>query len=235
MKLSILIIPLLIILISQSFAQDYNQHNKVLFIGDSHSVGPFGTGLHEKLVDNQWYVHLLASCSSTPSHWVKGGFVSHCGTVEFKYNSKNKLKLRKTIPLSLLFSTDKPDFVIIALGANLAKTSKAKTGLQLKSIAQLLSGKPCFWIGPPDSPKLKVNQDTFVYPKLKEIIQSKCKLFDSRPATRIPEENSQGIEWGGTHYAPGSIVNEWVKEAFVEFSSFTKERRENNLDKPTNP
>lgn len=161
-----------------------NQSSKIMVIGDSLTVGPFGDYLQNWLLSNlpQSQVAIYASCGSSPEHWMKSKpeFISPCGYRETTPYGKKLTKHqfgRKPIPtatpkIETLLRKFKPDVLVIQLGTNhfdtLAKGGD-KAIPELKSIYRQFSQsiiankgnlKMVYWITPPDASKFPASVKT---------------------------------------------------------------------------
>jgi hypothetical protein len=138
---------------------------RVLYIGDSHSVGPFGHELDGALRASYplWKIETYASCGSSPNWFLPGngasGHTSACGTWFHRYNPQDASKLESLTaaaptPLIGALLASHPDTVIVALGANMADWDKGGLfGIDTaKKLADAIvaGGASCVWIGPPD-------------------------------------------------------------------------------------
>jgi hypothetical protein len=158
---------------------------KVLMIGDSLTVGPFGDRMEAWLIRTfgASNASIYASCGSSPEHWLAAEktFVTPCGYRETKNGKRvlekhrNGRKPRKvsTPKIETLLARHRPEIVIIQLGTNhfdnLAQEGKsAIPGLarHYDQFANALRKKGSsvrlvVWIAPPDSSKFpKWIQDT---------------------------------------------------------------------------
>lgn len=138
---------------------------RVLYIGDSHSVGPFGHELDAELraAYPVWKIETYASCGSSPNWFLPGngasGHASPCGTWFHRYNPRNPSQLESLTaaaptPLIGTLLASRPDAVIVALGANMANWDRGGiSGLDTARAlanAVVAGGARCIWIGPPD-------------------------------------------------------------------------------------
>lgn len=173
------------------FSGKLNQGSKIMVIGDSLTVGPFGDHLQNWLLSNlpQSQVAIYASCGSSPEHWMKSksDFISPCGYREATPYNKKLTKYqfgRKPIPtatpkIETLLRKFKPDVLVIQLGTNhfgtLAKGGD-KAIPELRSIYREFSQsiiankgnlKMIYWITPPDaskfSPSVKIQVQKIIH------------------------------------------------------------------------
>ncbi|GMU57184.1 MAG: hypothetical protein AMXMBFR33_63300 [Candidatus Xenobia bacterium] len=130
---------------------------KVLMIGDSHTVGTFGTELDRQLRSTGAQVETYGASGSSATQWANGGTTSsgfvarHAnGSVEQpQWNS------RQSIPrLEDLIARNKPDVIIVNLGANFRSGDPSAQVKSLGEIAKRHNIK-LIWVGPP-----KTRQDS---------------------------------------------------------------------------
>lgn len=173
---------------------------RVLYIGDSHTVGPFGHELDSALRASYpaWKIETYASCGSSPNWFLPGnaasGHTSACGTWFHRYDPQDPSKLesltaKAPTPLIGTLLASRPDTVIVALGANMANWDKG--GLIGIDTARALSdaivaaGASCIWIGPPDEaghmPRDAAKaQVARLNDALKAALGSTCRFVQSR-------------------------------------------------------
>jgi lysophospholipase L1-like esterase len=173
-----------------------DQNSKIMVIGDSLTVGPFGDFLQNWLLSNlpQSQVAIYASCGSSPEHWMKSKpeFITPCGYRETTPYGRKLTKHqfgRKPIPtttpkIETLLKKFKPDVLVIQLGTNHFDTI-AKGGdkaiPELKSIyrqfcqtiiANKGNLKMVYWITPPDASKFPTSVKTQVQKIIHENIRN---------------------------------------------------------------
>jgi len=180
----------------------------ILFIGDSHTAGPFGKNIH-RLLSKDHNIVTLGHSSSAPIHWLgdndyklSGGAFNQLSLNNRTYFNPNpihwrvKVNVPKLLPLLTNASyhsewplSFKPDLVVIALGANDARAISDNEGnirhssyLQRETaLLEMLStvkGK-CIWIGPPNGVKKSQANQNFLYEFLEKNISSQCPFMNS--------------------------------------------------------
>jgi hypothetical protein len=173
---------------------------RVLLIGDSHTVGPFGRELDSQLRASYpvWKIETYASCGSSPSWFLPGngasGHTSACGTWFHRYDPAEPSKLESLTaaaptPLIGTLLASHPDTVIVALGANMANWEKGGIfGLDTaKALADAIvaGGARCVWIGPPDEaghmpPDAAKAQVASLNDALRQTLGDSCRFIQSR-------------------------------------------------------
>jgi hypothetical protein len=150
---------------------------RVLVVGDSLTVGPFGTRMEQWLQSNlgAQRVFIYASCGSSPEHWLAANpaHVTPCGYRETTPQSR-RLEIhrngRKPAPVTTpkietLIAKHRPEVVLVQLGTNhfdyLTKEGREaipKLEAIYNQFALALRGprssvRMVIWITPPDSTK----------------------------------------------------------------------------------
>jgi len=194
----------------------------VLFVGDSHSVGPFGWALDQNLRDAGHQVATYASCGSIPKWWITGqktpcGFFSR----DLK-GTKVQLTQSPTPIMDTLLTDIKPEVVVMEFGGNYVNMpSDEFVKKDIKSfIAKIkATGAACFWITNPDSRKYRPEMPR-VLKLIKEAVGNDCPLFESQLVTRYPETGGDGIHYWNTLGTP--IAKSWALKAFEAFKLYWK-------------
>lgn len=188
----------------------------ILFIGDSHSVGPFGWKLDELLRTVPGaVVGTYSSCGSV-FQWWETGKPTPCGYFFRDTAGKTEKGIKGPTPLfDDLMKEVKPALVVVELGANYdGYTSDDLAVKDMRKLVEKISGAgaACFWITKPDSRKA---HDSI--PRILELTHKAatpyCTYFDSTLVTKYPAEGGDG-----THYwfAAGlPIANAWAEAAFL--------------------
>ncbi|GAB4029361.1 MAG: hypothetical protein Fur0012_03590 [Elusimicrobiota bacterium] len=191
----------------------------VLFVGDSHSVGPFGKKLDSLLREKGFNVETYASCGSIAQWWVNSKPTT-CGYFFRNFEGKTSFGLKADTPVfAELLEKDRPAFVIVELGANYANVLSDEFAIEdMSAMAASIkeSGATCFWVTKPDSRK-----NAFDIPRIlsltEKAVSPYCKIFDSTKVTRYPQEGGDGVHYSFKEGIP--IAEKWAQEVFKWFSS----------------
>lgn len=187
----------------------------ILYIGDSHSYGKFGTTIEANLAVISERVVMESSCGSSAYTWL--GKTGYQKTVCGFWKKDGKEEIRTTEHQTPKFSDElskyNPQVVIIQLGTNMAAAEKPLNSRG--SIDQLMKetkahGSECIWIGPPDANSKVVTKEKLQITNnlIKELADlNGCFFIDSLQLTTFPKENKEGI-----HYPP-SLSKEWGEKA----------------------
>jgi hypothetical protein len=193
------------------------QASSVLFIGDSHSVGPFGRSMDQHLRGVGFTVNTFASCGSI-AQWWKTGKKTPCGY--FSHTQDGTLvdiKVHATPDIDLLLSELRPRVVIVELGGNYASVSSqdfVRTDIDSLVSSIINSGAQCFWITNPDT-----RNNRAAIPRILRLIRAgvaeRCPIFESYRVTKYPETGGDGVHYSFPQGSP--IAKAWAKAAFEHF------------------
>lgn len=195
------------------------QASTVLFVGDSHSVGPFGWALDQHMRDAGHDVATYASCGSIPKWWSTGQKTS-CGFFSRDLKgTKTSLTNSPTPLIDSLLADIKPDVVVMEFGGNYLKTPSADYITQdIKSFVKKVkdSGARCLWITQPDS-RTNRSEIPRVAHLIKEAIGKDCPIFESYNVTKYPTTGGDGTHYWSTEGTPNA--KKWAKAAFDFFAT----------------
>jgi hypothetical protein len=195
---------------------------RVLMLGDSLSVGPFGQEMQHFLIERfgESRVYLLASCGSSPEHWLgsEPEFISRCGYrvktprqyMLGEYEKGRRPEPFPTPKLEQILLKTRPDLVLVQLGTNwfdlLEQAATPEVLERLESIverfvAALQGAEPrpqLVWITPPDSARFRRVQG-MVTALLRRVGRRRCfSCIDSSALVQyVPGQSGAD----GVHYA----------------------------------
>lgn len=184
---------------------------KVLIIGDSHSVGPFGSALDAALTAKGDSVSLQAVCGANVNWWNgKRQKLSICYSVH-DYGGRNAPKTGapdQPPPTVAELAKAGPTLVIVALGSNPDGAPADVDAAVRALVAALPVSARCVWVGPPPMPQ-RLNAINALYQELPKTLVAAakagpaCSLVDSRnliqPKDAAPNDHFYGapaIAWG---------------------------------------
>jgi hypothetical protein len=186
----------------------------VLFIGDSHSVGPFGWKVDELLRSAGHRTATYASCGSIAQWWVTGK-ATPCGYFFRDQEGRTEKGQKGPTPIFAdLLAALRPDAVIVELGANYAGNPSDE--FAIKDMGELArgikdSGAACYWVTKPDSRK---NHDDIarILELTYKAVGDKCEVFDSTRVTKYPETGGDGIHYWFKEGLP--IAEAWARQVY---------------------
>jgi lysophospholipase L1-like esterase len=191
---------------------------RVLIIGDSQTVGPYGKTLDSLARASGATVVTHASWGASPT-WFFNGQETH------KYWSRDSAGQELTAAkvatprLPDLLAREKPDVVVVTMGGNMiaGNASQADVTLQVSQIGNAVSasGAHLVWVGPPKYDPQKRSPEVIAqfYQKLENIVPEFGTLIDSRPHI----ETYSGAD--GLHYSGAKgerIAREWARGVFEQ-------------------
>lgn len=189
---------------------------EVLYIGDSHSVGPFGKKLDE-LIRNVPNIKLdfYSSCGSVCNWWENGRETS-CGY--FFKNNLGEVSQGKNIATPIfeqLIKKHKPSLVVVEIGANYWDYTQKKAIKDMKKMVRKIrkSGAACYWIGSPDSTKIKTSIPKIVR-ATEKAVKPYCKFFDSSLITSYPAGHADGLHYASEELKP--VAEKWAQAVFED-------------------
>ncbi len=189
---------------------------KVLILGDSQTVGPYGKNLDELARATGASVSTHASWGASASWFVNGNQT-------YKYwqndtSANNQTHMNTATPrLNDLLAAERPDVVVVTLGGNMiaSNASQADVTMQVSQIGNAVSasGAQLVWVGPPKyDPKTRSPEavEQF-YQKLGNIVPEFGTLIDSRPHVR-EYAGTDGLHYSGPKGE--AIAKEWATGVF---------------------
>lgn len=194
-------------------------NSRVLIIGDSQTVGPYGQSLDEMARATGATVVTHASWGSSP-HWFFSGQPTN-----YKYwsrdaegNSQTTMGAETPL-LNDLLAEHRPDVVIVTMGGNMiaSNASQASVTQQVSQIGNAVSasGAELVWVGPPkyDPERRSPELVESFYAKLRNVVPEFGALIDSRAYIEAYSGND------GLHYTGRRgerIAGEWAAGVFQE-------------------
>jgi len=191
----------------------------LLFIGDSHSVGPFGQKLDQDLRTLGVPVVTATSCGTIAANWYSPGATTSCGFLERDADGTIRRGTQGPVPqIQTLLSDLKPTHVIVALATNYANFANEDFIVEdMRRMAQDIvnSGAQCFWVGMPTSRTL-ASKHAKIDRLTRAAVSDLCTYFDSFPVTSYPASGGDGIHF----YFPGgtAVAHHWSQKVFEAFT-----------------
>ena len=200
------------------------QPGRVLMIGDSLSVGPFGRSVQAHLESRRFKVAAYASCGSSPEHWLadQPSFSTTCGYRESTAPDREKLvdyvngrrpPSRITPKLETLIGSHRPNIVIIQLGTNWMDRDLSPEKMnefldQLMLRARGGNKRRVIWITPPDSAALARVQNRYHALIKNAAKRHGVEIVDSMRMTNYVRGKTGG---DGIHYNTASSLD-WASK-----------------------
>ena len=191
--------------------------DRVLVIGDSHSVGPFGMTLDALLRKNSFSIYTAASCGSTLQNWMTGKETT-CGF--FSKDLRGGVKQYKTGPTPVfktIFKQVQPQILLIQMGANYQYyNSPSEIRVEIKKFLEKYTSQveKCIWVTHPDSRKYP-EQKNQLATLIDEVVSPYCEVFHSYKVTAYPFTGGDGIHYSFSMGIP--IAENWAKLVSKQF------------------
>lgn len=191
------------------------QASTVLFVGDSHAVGPFGWELDrlirgdEKVTATSTY----ASCGSIAKWWVTGQ-KTPCGYWQHvQGEAPISLKTAPTPIFTSMLAKHRPHIVVVELSGNYMNSTDTFAIDDMRAMAKRIvdSGAKCFWI---TTPKTRLHSERILrlVPLVHEAVGDRCEVFESHLVTEYPASGGDGIHYWFPAGMP--IAKAWAKAAY---------------------
>jgi hypothetical protein len=189
----------------------------VLHVGDSHSVGPFGRILNQRLRDRLSQipgstVGLYGSCGSIARWWFTGT-ETPCGYLFVGKDGVADKGLKAATPLvSDLLAQYKPDITLVELSGNYVVGYEQATAVaDMKRMVRTVldSGSRCLWIAQPDTQKYR-SEHARILAWVQEAIGADCPIVDGAQFTHYPDGMADGVHYGSAWGE--AAVTPWVDE-----------------------
>lgn len=209
----------------------------ILFLGDSMSMGAFGSTLDSKLRDAGFEVHTYVAGGATPYYWL-GQYQTIASDIGFWQKTpkqERRLKKIQAVPkVEDLLNDCDPDIVVVQTGTNLYSSLRSKRREESENVklvkglcrdmaeAASKGGRRCYWIAPPESHPERFSFE--LQEQMSEIMESSIKPFarfyDSRKVTEFvdPYPETDGIHYGATEAKAwaDNVVKDFLKYVGVE-------------------
>ena len=201
----------------------------ILFIGDSHSVGPFGRELDRLLRKNPSNkVATYAMCGSIGSWWKTGHEVT-CGAYEKDITGKVLIDSLRAVPpppaqvptplLSHLLNTLHPSITIAEFGTNYGPDMGTtggddRTKADMRATAEMIkqSGSKCIWVGLPKT-RVFSKVEAHLFTLTQEAVGDLCTVINSLALIdHYPISCNDGKHYSCPAGVP--IANKWADQVF---------------------
>ncbi|MBL9156231.1 MAG: SGNH/GDSL hydrolase family protein [Verrucomicrobiales bacterium] len=210
--------------------------SRVLFLGDSLSIGAFGQTFDSALRSSGFQVHTVVAGGATPYYWLKSYQTLPCtiGFWEKSEVSERRVGYVRAVPkLEDLMADAKPNVVVVQTGINLYATLRSKRRPKEDNVAEVRSlidqmcyaiadaGAISYWVLPPHSHEeryTKELQDELASIMREVVTKYEGTVFESQKVTKFvdPYPATDGI-----HYGPAEARG-WAEKVSSHFNAFMK-------------
>jgi len=210
--------------------------SRVLYLGDSMSIGAFGQTFDSSMRSSGFQVHTVVAGGATPYYWLKSYQPLPCtiGFWEKSGEGERRLGYVRAVPkIEDLMSVTKPNVVVVQTGINLYATLRSKRRPKEENVNEVSSliGQMCgaisgagalsYWVLPPQSheERFPVELQEELASIMRGIVEGHGgTVFESRKVTKFtdPYPATDGI-----HYGPAEARG-WAEKVSDDFHSFMK-------------
>ena len=203
---------------------------RVLFLGDSFSMGAFGKAFDQSLRNAGFEVYTSIAGGGTPYYWLKAypSVSINIGYWERTPNTQRRLSSMGAVPkVETLMAKWNPDIVVVQTGTNLYSTLRSKKRSKEANVREVESligkmgrsvtraGGRCYWITPPDAHPdrypLELQQEMLAI--IRRAGGAYGRVFDSYAVTEFTEDYPPS---DGIHLGP-SDARRWGERAARDF------------------
>ena len=206
---------------------------RVLFLGDSFSIGAFGRTFDQSLRDAGFQVYTSIAGGGTPYYWLRE---FPPVSIDIAYwertpETERRLSSIRAVPkVETLMAKWHPDVVVVQAGTNLYSTLRSpqhSREFNIQKVESLVAkmsraiatggGAQCYWITPPDA-------STGQYPRelqeemlrtIRRGVGTYGRVFNSYAVTEFPGTASGS---DGIHLGPAE-ASSWARSAAHDFLS----------------
>ena len=210
--------------------------NRVLFLGDSFSIGAFGRTFDTRMRENGLDVFTVVAGGASPYYWLDAYQSLPCaiGYWEKSPKAERRLGYIKAVPkIENLVADIQPDVVVVQTGVNLYATLRSKRRPKEKNVAEVRrlidqmcyaiakGGAKGYWILPPHSHESRYPSE--LQAELASLMKDVVKdyngaVFESQKFTRFtdPYPSTDGIHYGPTE------AKAWAERVAYDFNVYLR-------------
>ena len=206
---------------------------RILYLGDSMSMGAFGKTMDQEMRDAGHEVFTFVAGGATPYYWLSrySTIKGPIGYWEKTPSDEKRQGTTRGVPkIEKLLEKFDPDVVVVQTGTNLYATLRSKRRSKknnVKEVEGLLNymieaatqgGRRCYWITPPSAhpDRYPVELQAELADLTKRVVGRNARVFDSRSVTRYtdPYPKNDGIHYGATE------AKRWAQVVSKDFNQF---------------
>ncbi|MFT5853000.1 MAG: hypothetical protein ACI8XO_000240, partial [Verrucomicrobiales bacterium] len=206
---------------------------RILYLGDSMSMGAFGQTFDEEMRGSGLDVYTFVAGGATPYYWLSRystitGPIGYWEKTPFK---EHRQSVVKAVPkVEKLLERYDPDIVVVQTGTNLYSTLRSKRRSKennVKEVEGLLNhmveavtqgGRKCYWITPPKAHvgRYPAELQSELARLTKRVVGREARVFDSRFVTEYTDAYPTN---DGIHYGP-TEAKDWAMLVAKDFRQF---------------
>lgn len=217
-----------------SFSRAASSDTKVLYLGDSLSIGAFGKTFDNSMRTSGFNVYTVVAGGASPYYWLKSYDSLPCtiGFWEKTPTSERRVGYVRAVPkLEDLLETHKPQVVVVQTGINLYATLRSKRREKSENVAEVTSlvekmcysiaesGAISYWVLPPHSHEKRYPsslQDELRSIMRGVVMKYEGEVFESQQVTHFddPYPATDGVHYGPTE------ARGWAEKVSSHFNEF---------------
>ncbi|MEM7145037.1 MAG: hypothetical protein AAF591_07855 [Verrucomicrobiota bacterium] len=207
---------------------------RVLYLGDSLSMGSFGRTFDQRMRESNFEVYTFVTGGGSPYYWLSkfAPISSNIGHWEKTPSQERRLRYTPAVPkIETLLETYRPNIVVVQTGINLYSALRSKRRSPSDNVAEVSglvddmcrairqSGAEIYWIAPPHSHEQRYPSE--LQGQLLSIMKTNVQrhggeVFESSRVTRFtdPYPQTDGIHYGPTEAAA------WAEKVAMDFNNY---------------
>ncbi|MCB1066392.1 MAG: SGNH/GDSL hydrolase family protein, partial [Verrucomicrobiae bacterium] len=209
---------------------------RVLFLGDSFSIGAFGRTLDTRIRESGLQVFTIVAGGASPYYWLSAYQSLPCsiGYWEKTPEEEKRLGYVKAVPkIEDLLTEIEPEIVVIQTGVNLYATLRSKRRPKEENVAEVRQlidqmcyavakrGAKSYWVLPPHSHEARYPRDLQdeLATLMKEVVKEyNGAVFESQKFTHFndPYPSTDGIHYGAEE------ASVWAERVASDFQVYLK-------------
>lgn len=218
---------------------DYGQaRERVLFLGDSMSMGAFGSVLDLEMRKEGLEVYTQVAGGASPYYWLSEYESLPCSIGYWAKTPERELRLgyvRAVPKIDQMLALYEPDVVVVQTGVNLYATLRSKRRPKAENVAEVKrlidsmcrviadTGARSFWVLPPHAHEDRFSRD--LQDELAKIMRESVAAhqggyFESLSCTKFTDRYPAT---DGIHYGKNA-ASAWARKVMVDLRGFVKPR-----------
>jgi len=209
------------------------ERTRILYLGDSMSMGAFGSKFDQEMREDGFEVYTFVAGGATPYYWLSrySTITGPIGYWEKTPGGEQRQNVARGVPkVETLLERYDPDVVVVQTGTNLYSSLRSKRRSKennVKEVEGLLGhmveaatqgGRRCYWITPPAAhpDRYPFELQAELAELTKRVVSQEAKVFDSRRVTKYidPYPANDGIHYGPTE------ARQWASLVVEDFRQF---------------
>lgn len=228
---------ILAIITAIAISTDEAAAKRILFLGDSQSMGAFGKTLDHDLRSAGHEVYTYVTGGATPYYWLSIYAPMKCTIGHWEKTPTGERRTSNIMvpKVEQLLDRYRPDAVVVQTGVNLYSTLRSKRRTKAENTAEVTRlienmcktiknrGATSYWIAPPQShpDRYPIALQRQFASILKSVVERYGFVYESARVTRYidPYPQNDGIHYGATE------ATSWAKNVSSHLVPWAQDRR----------